>query len=138
MTMMGLQIVPESLERKKLTFQPFWVFLATIQTHLMEYYLTLLQSGPFLLQEVLTIFISDIPAGITNYVSYLMSFANPISLRNGIYYNCKHNRSLNARCRMYYNLISIQTITVLNPTDQLLIDTNYDGIYESESLNIHL
>jgi hypothetical protein len=25
----------------------------------------------------------------------------------------------------------LQTITVLNPTDQLLIDTNYDGIYES-------
>ena len=76
-------------------------------------------------------FISDIPSGKINYVSYLMSFAKPISI--GMEYITTANATdlLNADAEYIINSDIDKTITVLNPTDQLLIDTNYDGIYES-------
>lgn len=76
-------------------------------------------------------FVSDVTAGKLNYVSYLMSFAKPISL--GIEYISSANVSnlLNADAEYIISSDVDKTITVLNPTDQLLIDTNYDGIYES-------
>lgn len=76
-------------------------------------------------------FISDVPAGKSNYVSYLMTFATPISL--GMEYITTANAAdlLNANAEYIINSDVDKTITVLNPTDQLLIDTNYDGIYES-------
>lgn len=76
-------------------------------------------------------FISDVPAGKNNYVSYLMTFATSISL--GMEYITTANATdlLNANAEYIINSDLDKTITVLNPTDQLLIDTNYDGIYES-------
>jgi hypothetical protein len=38
---------------------------------------------------------------------------------------------LNADAEYIVNSDINKTITLLNPSDQLLIDTNYDGIYES-------
>jgi gliding motility-associated-like protein len=76
-------------------------------------------------------FTSDIPAGKTNYVSYIMLFNQPISI--GMEYITTANTTdlLNADAEYIINSDIDKTITVLNPTDQLLIDTNYDGIYES-------
>ena len=76
-------------------------------------------------------FISEVPAGKGNSVTYTMNFAQPISL--GIEYASSANASdlLNADAEYVVNSEINKTITVLNPTNQLLIDTNYDGIYES-------
>jgi gliding motility-associated-like protein len=76
-------------------------------------------------------FITDVPAGRMNYVSYLMLFDQPISL--GMEYITTANATdlMNANADYIINSDVDKTITVLNPTDQLLIDTNYDGIYES-------
>jgi gliding motility-associated-like protein len=75
-------------------------------------------------------FISEVPAGKMNYVSYLMSFTKPISL--GMEYITTANTTdlLNSDAEYVLNSDVDKTITVLNPSDQLLIDTNYDGIYE--------
>ncbi|UQD57434.1 T9SS type B sorting domain-containing protein [Flavobacterium sp. K5-23] len=76
-------------------------------------------------------FITEIPAGKLNSVSYLMSFNKPISI--GMEYITTANTTdlLNADAEYIINSDIDKTITVLNPSDQLLIDTNYDGIYES-------
>ena len=76
-------------------------------------------------------FISEVPAGKGNSVTYTMNFAQPISI--GIEYASTANPSdlLNADAEYAVNSEINKTVTVLNPTNQLLIDTNYDGIYES-------
>ncbi|TDE07638.1 T9SS type B sorting domain-containing protein [Flavobacterium sandaracinum] len=76
-------------------------------------------------------FITQIPAGKGNFVSYKMTFAQPISL--GMEYITSANATdlLNADSDYIVNSDIDKTITVLNPNNQLLIDTNYDGIYES-------
>ena len=76
-------------------------------------------------------FISEIPAGKDNSVTYTMTFAQPISL--GIEYVSTANVAnlLNDNAEYVINSDINKTITVLNPNNQLLIDTNYDGIYES-------
>ena len=76
-------------------------------------------------------FITEIPAGKDNSVTYTMNFAQPISV--GIEYISSANASdlLNADAEYIINSDINKTITVLNPNNQLLIDTNYDGIYET-------
>jgi gliding motility-associated-like protein len=76
-------------------------------------------------------FITEIPAGKDNSVTYKMTFAQPISV--GIEYVTTANNLdlLNPDAEYVVNSELNKTITVLNPTNQLLIDTNYDGIYES-------
>lgn len=76
-------------------------------------------------------FITEIPAGQTNSVTYTMNFINPMSA--GIEYVSTANSTdlLNTDAEYVVNSDTNKTITVLNPNDQLLIDTNYDGIYES-------
>ncbi|MBX9807392.1 MAG: gliding motility protein, partial [Flavobacteriaceae bacterium] len=76
-------------------------------------------------------YISEVPAGKGNRATYTMNFAKPISI--GIEYASTANSSdlLNADAEYVVNSEINKTITVLNPTNQLLIDTNYDGIYES-------
>ncbi|MBG6061518.1 gliding motility-associated-like protein [Flavobacterium sp. CG_9.1] len=76
-------------------------------------------------------FITQIPAGKGNFVSYKMTFSKPISL--GMEYVTSANATdlLNADSDYIVNSDIDKTITVLNPNNQLLIDTNYDGIYES-------
>jgi hypothetical protein len=76
-------------------------------------------------------FTTNLAAGITNAVTYKLDFNNPISLR------LKYNPSTTATASSLSNEEFViksdinKTITVLNPSNQLLIDTNYDGIYES-------
>lgn len=76
-------------------------------------------------------FITEIPAGRTNWVQYELNFTQPISL--GIEYVTTANTSdlLNANAEYIVNSEINKSITVLNPNNQLLIDTNYDGIYEA-------
>lgn len=76
-------------------------------------------------------FITEIPAGQTNSLTYKINFANPMSA--GIEYVTTANTTdlLNTNAEYVVNTDPDKTLTVLNPNDQLLIDTNYDGIYES-------
>lgn len=84
-------------------------------------------------------FITEIPAGKANTetnseassVTYKMTFAQPISV--GLEYVTTANSTdlLNADAEYLINSDRDKTITVLNPDNQLLIDTNYDGIYET-------
>jgi len=84
-------------------------------------------------------FISEIPAGKENKetnkkassVTYKMTFAQPMSV--GLEYVATANASdlMNSDAEYVLNSDINKTITVLNPNNQLLIDINYDGIYES-------
>lgn len=76
-------------------------------------------------------FISEIPAGKGNFTKYTLTFAKPIS--TGIEYVSTANSTdlLNPNAEYIVATDVDKTITVLNPDNQLLIDTNYDGIYES-------
>ena len=76
-------------------------------------------------------FITEVPVGKGNSVTYKMTFTQPISV--GIEYVSSANNSdlLNSDAEYIVNSDINKTITVLNPNNQLLIDTNYDGIYET-------
>ncbi len=64
-------------------------------------------------------------------IVYNLDFLQPISLELG-YINVANSTNLsNSDSKFILKTNINKTITVLNPTDQLLIDTNYDGIYES-------
>lgn len=60
-----------------------------------------------------------------------MTFAKPITI--GMEYVSTANTTdlLNPDAEYIINTDIDKTITVLNPNDQLLIDTNYDGVFES-------
>ncbi|WPR70271.1 T9SS type B sorting domain-containing protein [Flavobacterium sp. NG2] len=77
------------------------------------------------------IIVTETPTGIGNFVKYKMTFNQPISI--GLEYAPSANTTdlLNSNAEFIVNSDTNRTITVLNPSNQLLIDTNYDGIYES-------
>ena len=74
---------------------------------------------------------SNVIAGNNNTITYKLDFTKPISLR--LNYNSSSAVTANMLSNAEFVIISdiAKTITVLNPTNQLLIDTNYDGIFES-------
>ena len=76
-------------------------------------------------------FVSEIPAGKGNFVKYTLTFNKPVSI--GMEYVAAANFSdlLNLNAQYTISTDVNKTITVLNPNNELLIDTNYDGIYES-------
>jgi gliding motility-associated-like protein len=76
-------------------------------------------------------FVTDVPAGKTNWVKYTMSFTQPISLAMEYVTTANASDLLNSTAEYIINSPINKTITVLNPNNQLLIDTNYDGFYES-------
>lgn len=76
-------------------------------------------------------FVTELPAGRTNQVKYEMIFNQPISLNFEYIMTANNSDLLNSNGSFIINSPINKTITVLNPTNQLLIDTNYDGIYES-------
>ncbi len=75
-------------------------------------------------------FISDVAAGKTNWVNYQMTFAQPISLDMEYIATANATDLLNPNAQYVISCPINKTITVLNPNNQLLIDTNFDGIYE--------
>ncbi len=76
-------------------------------------------------------FISEIPAGIGNSETYTITFDKPISLSMNYVTTASPNDLLNSEAEYTVNSDLDKTITILNPNNQLLIDTNYDGVYES-------
>ena len=76
-------------------------------------------------------FVTETPIGVGNFVDYKMTFAKPITI--GMQYVATANASdlINANAEYVVTSDVDKTVTVLNPSNQLLIDTNYDGIYES-------
>jgi gliding motility-associated-like protein len=76
-------------------------------------------------------FITEIPAGKDNRITYKMTFTPPLTA--GIEYSTTASALdlFNADTDYIINTDINKTITVLNPDNQLLIDTNYDGIYET-------
>lgn len=77
------------------------------------------------------VFITDVAAGKENFVTYKMNFDKPISVQMSYVNTASSSDLLNADAEYIINSDINKTITVLNPNDQLVIDTNYDGIYES-------
>ncbi len=76
-------------------------------------------------------FVSAVNAGFSNSVTKKFDFATPVSL--SLEYADAANASdlLSAGGDFIIEVPVNRTITVINPNDQILIDTNYDGIYES-------
>jgi gliding motility-associated-like protein len=76
-------------------------------------------------------FISEVPVGVNNATEYTITFTNPISLALEYVATGNSTDLINSEGEFIVKSHSNKTVTVLNPTNQLLIDTNYDGIYES-------
>jgi trimeric autotransporter adhesin len=76
-------------------------------------------------------FITEVLDGKGYYVEYNINFAKPVNL--SLEYPATANATdlINANAEYIVNSDIDKTVTVLNPTNQLLIDTNYDGIYEN-------
>ena len=82
-------------------------------------------------------FISEVPVGKTNSVSYLLNLIKDESLQ--ISYIAQDSPTQTTATSEYMNadgnfvlkVPTNKTITLINPQNQLLVDTNYDGIFES-------
>lgn len=76
-------------------------------------------------------FVSDLLQGKTNNNVYEVAFSQPTNVSLEYVTTANASDLLNSNAEYIVNSAINKTITVLNPTNQLLIDTNYDGIYES-------
>jgi hypothetical protein len=81
---------------------------------------------------------TNLAAGITNAVTYKLDFNNPISL--GLKYNPSTTATASSLSNEEFVIKSDinKTITVLNPSNQLLIDTIMMGFMKVVSLSILL
>ncbi len=66
-----------------------------------------------------------------DFITYKLNFTQPISWEFGYPSTAIAANLSNSEAKFILKTDIDKTITVQNPTDQLLIDTNYDGIYES-------
>jgi gliding motility-associated-like protein len=76
-------------------------------------------------------FNSEIPAGKGNSLEYKINFIRPISLALEYVSSANATDLINSEGEFIVKSDVDKTITVLNPNNQLLIDTNYDGVFES-------
>lgn len=76
-------------------------------------------------------FVTAVTAGKGNSVVYSMNFAQPVSFSLQYVDTANSGDLMDANEEFIASAPPSRTITVLNPGNQLLIDTNYDGIYES-------
>lgn len=76
-------------------------------------------------------FVTEAANGKQNSVSYTTTWNNPISLAVEYASTALPNDLFTASTEIRVNCPINKTITILNPNDQVLIDTNYDGIFES-------
>lgn len=76
-------------------------------------------------------FVSEVPSGKGNSLEYKIDFNDPISLSLEYVIAGNPTDLMNSDGDFIVKSAIDKTITVLNPDNQLLIDTNYDGIYES-------
>ena len=76
-------------------------------------------------------FVTEAAQGKNNAVSYTLNFNSPISLSVSYAPIAAANDLFTSSTEIRITCPVNKTLTVLNPTNQLLIDTNYDGIFES-------
>ncbi|HEX8562924.1 MAG TPA: T9SS type B sorting domain-containing protein [Flavobacterium sp.] len=76
-------------------------------------------------------FVTSTTAGNGNSTIFNMSFAQPVSISMEYPLTAATENLITSGSGFIISVPVSKTITVLNPTNQLLIDTNYDGIYES-------
>jgi gliding motility-associated-like protein len=77
-------------------------------------------------------FVTEAAQGKNNSVSYTLSnFTSPISLSVSYADIAAANDLFTSSTEIRITCPVNKTLTILNPTNQLLIDTNYDGIFES-------
>ncbi|MBP6556999.1 MAG: IgGFc-binding protein, partial [Flavobacterium sp.] len=76
-------------------------------------------------------FVTETANGKQDKVSYTTTWNNPISLVVEYASTALANDLFTASTEIRVNCPINKTITILNPNDQVLIDTNYDGIFES-------
>lgn len=76
-------------------------------------------------------FSSTVTAGKGNSVTTQINFSQPVSLALEYVMTGTPGFELSSDSEFVLKTTPDKTITVVNPGDQLLIDTNYDGIYES-------
>jgi gliding motility-associated-like protein len=76
-------------------------------------------------------FITEIPKGKNNGINYTINFAKPISVALKYTLDTTSTNLISSDAEFIVKCPFNNTITVLNTDNQLLIDTNYDGIYES-------
>ena len=76
-------------------------------------------------------FVTEVIAGKNNSVTKTINFSSPISIVLEYPTSASSTDLLNNNGEYMLQVPTNKTITVLNPNDQLLIDTNYDGIFES-------
>lgn len=77
-------------------------------------------------------FITEVPAGKGYFVDYTLNFSQPTNITLEYPQTAAASDLINSNAEYVVNSDINKTITVLNPSNQLLIDTNYDGIYESD------
>ena len=66
-----------------------------------------------------------------NETSYALNFVNPVSIKLDYATVTTSQNYLNSNSEFIITSSELQTLTLLNPDNQLLVDTNYDGFYES-------
>jgi gliding motility-associated-like protein len=82
-------------------------------------------------------FVSEVPAGITNFTTYTLNLTKTESININYISQDSPNQItdvseyLNAEGDFIIKVPTDKTITLADPQNQLLVDTNYDGIYES-------
>ncbi len=76
-------------------------------------------------------FVTESSPGKGNTVSYTTNFTNPISLAVEYASTVAATDLFTSDTEIIISCPVNKTMTILNPTDQIRIDTNYDGIYES-------
>ncbi len=76
-------------------------------------------------------FVTEVLPGKGNSISYNMAFDQPVSISMEYATTGGAGDWINSNSEFIISVPSNKTISVLNPDNQLLIDTNYDGIYES-------
>ena len=76
-------------------------------------------------------FVTETTAGRGNSVIANFNFANPVSISMEYVTTADAADLITSKSGFIISVPVNKTITVLNPDNQLLIDTNYDGIYES-------
>lgn len=77
-------------------------------------------------------FVTQPANGKDNSISYRMDFAQPISLSMQYVLSANNADLLSSTGEFKIETSVNKTITLLNPDGQLLVDTNYDGIFESD------
>ncbi len=76
-------------------------------------------------------FVLNVAAGKGNFVTYSLVFSNPISLKLEYLNGSGSTNLMTSNSEFIITTSSNNTLTILNPDNQLLVDTNYDGFYES-------